>query len=121
MDRYTRDELLDHAQDFDDLAPNRGEQERASAIAALHVVPGRAETSTPLAAGHAYLSSNDPRTTSCARCGRPLTDSVHLPPELDLAAVLSALERAGKSLREGNRHYAQSELAFALRVLRGEA
>jgi hypothetical protein len=119
MDRYTRDELLDNAQDFD-LAPNRGEQERASATAALHVVPGREETATPLAAGHAYLKSSNPRTTACARCGRPLTASVHLPPELDLAAVLSALHRATKSLREGNQHYATQELAFALRVLRGE-
>lgn len=118
MDKYTRDELLDHAQDFD-LAPNRSETERGATDPAFPAREGEDRNPTAFAR-HDFKASPNPRNDGCAACGRAATNPIHEPRELRDGAAIAALNRAVTSIGEGNTHYAMSEISFALRVLRGE-
>jgi hypothetical protein len=67
---------------------------------------------------HPFLPSANPRHSGCERCGLP--QAAHQHPELLKASVVSHLEMAVKSVREGDLHMAVIHVGTAQKLLDGD-
>lgn len=78
---------------------------------------GARSPAEPMGARHKFRHSANPRVTSCARCGRRESDSVHA--FLDVAqqaAVRAHLDRAGIAASAGDLIEAVREAQVAIRL-----